>query len=268
MAMRDYLVGEVTEDYSGGLLSRREAVRRLGLLGVGLPGAMALLAACGDGGDGGDTNAKPGAAQTPDGPVAPQATPPPGQNVGKLIRFAAAGQDYRAAFAAAAKPKGAVIVIHENKGLTTHFFELVGRMASKGYTALCVDLLSREGENGLAGFDDQAAATAALSAMPMQQLLGDLSHGIDELLHRAGGNLKLGALGFCFGGGLTWNLLQAGPAQEKRLRAAIPFYGPGPEAPDFTGAQAAVLGMYGGLDQRVLASEPAVEGAQKAGGRN
>ncbi len=61
-------------------------------------------------------------------------------------------------------------------------------------------------------------------------------------------------MGFCFGGGMTWNLLQAGPGQEKPLRAAIPFYGPGPETPDFTGSQAAVLGMYAGEDERVNAS--------------
>jgi carboxymethylenebutenolidase len=261
MAMREYLVGEVTEEYAEGLLTRREAVRRLGLLGVALPAATALLAACGD-----DDEEAEGPAATPAGPVAPQATPPPGEHVGKLIRFTADGQDYRAAFKAADKPKGAVLIVHENKGLTTHFFELTGRMASKGYTALCLDLLSREGKDGLAGFDDQAAATAALSAMPTEQLVGDLSKGVDELLDRAQGDLKLGVMGFCFGGGMTWNLLQTGPTQEKRIRAAIPFYGPGPEAPDFTGSKAAVLGMYAGEDERVLASRPAVEDALKKAG--
>jgi carboxymethylenebutenolidase len=262
MAMKEYLVGEVTEEYSEGLLSRREAIRRLGLLGVGLPGATALLAACGDDDDA--ETAGPGASSSPTGPVAPQATAPPGENVGKLIKYRADGQDFRAAFKAADKPRGAVLVIHENKGLTTHFFELVGRMASKGFSALCVDLLSREGKDGLAGFDDQAAATAALSAMPVEQLLGDLSAGVDQLLDRAGEDLKLGALGFCFGGGMTWNLLQAGPGQEKRLAAAIPFYGPGPATPDFTGSKAAVLGMYAGDDERVNASRAAVEAALKA----
>ena len=258
MAMRSYLVGEVTEEYAEGLLSRREAVRRLGLLGVGLPGATALLAACG----GDDESAGPEA--TPAGPVTPQASAPPGKNVGKLITYSAGGQKFRAAYKAAAKPKGAVLVIHENKGLTTHFFELVGRMAAKGYSALCVDLLSREGKDGLAGFTDQAAATAALGAMPREQLLGDLKAGADALLDRAGGGLNLGAMGFCFGGGMTWNLLQTGPTQEKRLRAAVPFYGPGPEAPDFTGSKAAVLGMYAGDDERVNASMPAMEAALKA----
>lgn len=259
MAMKEYLVGEVTEEYAEGLLSRREAVRRLGLLGVGLPGAAALLAACG-----GDDDEADAPAATPAGPVAPQAAAPPGKEVGKLITFKAGGQSYRAAYKAADKPKGAVLVIHENKGLTAHFFELVGRMASKGYSAICVDLLSREGKDGLAGFDDQAAATAALSAMPTEQLLGDLSAGVDELLERAGDDLKLGAMGFCFGGGMTWNLLQKGPGQEKRLRAAIPFYGPGPETPDFSGSKAAVLGMYAGEDERVNASMAPTEAALKA----
>lgn len=264
MAMREYLVGEVTEEYAEGLLSRREAVRRLGLLGVGLPGATALLAACGDD-DGADDTADSGApAPTPAGPVAPQATAPPGKDVGKLITYTADGQKFRAAYSSAAEPKGAVLVIHENKGLTTHFFELVGRMAANGYSALCVDLLSREGKDGLAGFTDQAAATAALGAMPREQLLSDLNAAADELLDRAGDDLKLGAMGFCFGGGMTWNLLQKGPTQEKRLAAAIPFYGPGPDAPDFSGSKAAVLGMFAGDDERVNASIPAVENALKA----
>ncbi|HUR72981.1 MAG TPA: dienelactone hydrolase family protein [Sporichthya sp.] len=264
MAMKEYLVGEVTEEYAEGLVSRREAIRRLGLLGVGLPGATALLAACG--GDGDAKSAGPGASESPTALTAPQATAPPGDAVGKLVTYRANGQNFRAAFQAADKPRGAVLVVHENKGLTTHFFELVGRMASKGYSALCVDLLSRAGKDGLAGFDDQAAATAALSAMPTEQLLGDLSAGVDQLLDRAGEDLKLGAMGFCFGGGMTWNLLQAGPGQEKRLAAAIPFYGPGPEAPNFSGTKAAVLGMYAGLDARVNASRPAVEAALKAAG--
>ncbi len=51
MAFREYLIGEVAEEFSEGLLSRREAVRRLGLLGLAVPGATALLAACGGGDD-------------------------------------------------------------------------------------------------------------------------------------------------------------------------------------------------------------------------
>src|SRR4051794_22085781 len=136
MAMRDYLVGEVTEEYEHGLLTRREALRRLGLLGVGLTSATALLAACGGGGS---APAPATAAPTP-----PQAAPPPGADA--PIRFTANGIDYRAAYRApSGDPQGAVLLIHENKGLTTHFYDLVGRFAARGYNALCVDLLSRAG---------------------------------------------------------------------------------------------------------------------------
>jgi carboxymethylenebutenolidase len=252
MAMRDYLVGEVTEEFGEGLLSRREALRRLGLLGVGMASASALLAACGGG------KAAPASSPTPV-PTPPQATPPPG--VAGPIRYSANGIDYRAAFhAPSGDPQGAVLIVHENKGLTTHFYDLVGRFAARGYTALCVDLLSRAGHDGTAGFTDQAAATAQLAATPTEQLLADLHAGADELLRRS--NVpNLGAVGFCFGGGMAWNLLQAGPGQEKRLKVAVPFYGPAPAAPDFTGAKAAVLAIYGALDARVDATRDAIKQA-------
>jgi carboxymethylenebutenolidase len=251
MAMRDYLVGEVTEEYEHGLLTRREALRRLALLGVGLTSATALLAACG----GGEAaNSPPSAA-----PAAPQAAPPPGAD--PAIRFSANGIDYRAAYRSpSGDPQGAVLLIHENKGLTTHFYDLVGRFATRGYDALCVDLLSRAGHDGTAGFTDQAAATAKLAATPTEQLVADLHAGADELLRRASVQ-KLGAVGFCFGGGLTWNLLQAGPGQETRLKVAVPFYGPAPAQPDFTGSKAAVLAIYGALDSRVDASRDAIRQA-------
>jgi carboxymethylenebutenolidase len=259
MAMRDYLVGEVTEEYDHGLLTRREALRRLGLLGVGLSSATALLAACG-----GSNSAKPAATAAP---TPPQATPPPGAD--GPIRYSANGIDYRAAFRApSGDPNGAVLIVHENKGLTTHFYDLVGRFAARGYTALCVDLLSRAGHDGTAGFADQAAATGVLSRTPTEQLVADLHAGADELLKRADVD-NLGVVGFCFGGGLTWNLLQAGPGQEKRLKVAVPFYGPAPAQPDFTGSKAAVLAIYGALDARVDSSRDAIQQAlEKAGLRH
>jgi carboxymethylenebutenolidase len=252
MAMRDYLVGEVTEEFGEGLLSRREALRRLGLLGVGMASASALLAACGGG------KAEPAPTPTPV-PTPPQATPPPGAD--GPIRYSANGVGYRAAYKGpSGDPQGAVLIVHENKGLTTHFYDLVGRFAARGYGALCVDLLSRAGHDGTAGFTDQAAATAQLAQTPTEQLVADLHAGADELLRRS--NVpNLGAVGFCFGGGMTWNLLQAGPGQEKRLKVAVPFYGPAPAAPDFTGSKAAVLAIYGALDARVDATRDAIKQA-------
>ena len=158
-------------------------------------------------------------------------------------------------------PHGAVLVIHENKGLNDWVRSVAGRLAGVGYSALAIDLLSEEG--GTATFGDPAAATAALSAVAPDRFVADLKSGLDELQRRAPG-LKLAVVGFCFGGGLVWRLLAAG---DPRVSAAVPFYGPLPEDPDFGGSKnAAVLGLYGALDQRVTSSEPAAKAALDAAG--
>ena len=254
MALRSYLVGEVTEDFSDGLLSRREALRRLSLLGLSMSSATALLAACSDGG--GQSEAA--------GATSPPAASTPGAaasgNPGQPVRFAGPAGELQGAWAAATDPKGVLLVIHENRGLTPHFFDLVGRFAKEGYSALCVDLLSAQG--GTASLEDPAAAPTTLANTPPKQLVADLQAGIDELERRVP-DAKIGAVGFCFGGGMTWNLLQAG---EQRLAAAVPFYGPAPENPDFSHAKAAVLAIYGEQDERVNASRDRAEGALKAAG--
>ncbi len=256
MALREYLLGEVAEDFVDGLLPRREALRRLGLLGLSVSSATALLAACGDGGAE-DTGA--GAAGSPtattSGTGQIESTTP-----GKSVRFAGPAGELQGAWAGADDPKGAVLVIHENRGLTPHFFDLVARFANESYSALCVDLLSAEG--GTASLDDPAAAPTTLGNAPLERLLGDLRAGIDELERRVSA-AKIGAVGFCFGGGMTWNLLQAG---EQRLAAAVPFYGPAPDDPDFSRARAAVYAIYAELDARVNASRDRAEAALKAAG--
>jgi carboxymethylenebutenolidase len=256
MALRNYLVGEVTEDFVDGLLTRREALRRLTLLGLSLSSATALLAACGDGGgtSGAGGAASPAAATTPTAAGTGTAEP------GEAVRFAGPAGELQGAWAGAADPKGAVLVIHENRGLTPHFFDLVGRLANESYSALCVDLLSAQGGTGSLG--DPAAAPTALANTPPEQLLADLQAGIDELEKRVSG-AKVGAVGFCFGGGMTWNLLQTG---EQRLAAAIPFYGPAPDNPDFSKAKAAVYAIYGEQDERVNATRERAEAALKAAG--
>jgi len=250
MALRDYLVGEITQDFTDGLLTRREALRRLCLLGLTLSGATVLIAACGDGDE--------GAAPAPRTTSPTTGTASPGE--ARLIRFSGPAGELQAAWAAPADARAGVLVIHENRGLTPHFHDLVGRFAGEGYAALCVDLLSAEG--GTAALSDPAAAPAALAAAPMDRLVGDLRAGIDELARRVP-DAKLGAVGFCFGGGMAWSLLAAG---EGRLSAVVPFYGPAPDDPDFSRAKAAVLGVYAGLDDRVNASRDRAEAALKAAG--
>jgi carboxymethylenebutenolidase len=257
MALRNYLVGEVAEDFVDGLLSRREALRRLGLLGLSMSSATSLLAACGDGG-----GEQTGASGTTSPAAA--ATSAPGRTsstkLGEPVRFAGPAGELQGAWGEASDPQGVLLVIHENRGLTPHFVDLVGRFAGASYSALCVDLLSSQGGTGQ--LKDPAAAPTALANTPPEQLLADLRAGIDELEKRVP-NAKIGVVGFCFGGGMTWNLLQAG---EDRLAAAVPFYGPAPESPDFSNAKAAVYAIYGEQDERVNASRDRAESALQAAG--
>jgi carboxymethylenebutenolidase len=252
VALREYLIGEVTEDYADGLLTRREAMRRLGLLAVTAGAAAALLAACSP--DVGGSSTSPGATKSGGAGAKPTALK------AESVRFAGPSGELQAAWSGAPKPKAALLVIHENRGLTPHFNDLVGRFAALGYSALCVDLLSPEGGTG--GLSDPAAAPTALANAPEERLVRDLQAGVGELQRRVPGK-KVGVVGFCFGGGMTWNLLNAG---EARLAAAVPFYGPAPDNPDFSKAKAAVLAMYGGLDDRVNATRATAEAALKKAG--
>ena len=148
-----------------------------------------------------------------------------------------------------------MLVIHENRGLTDHIRTIPPRFAADGYSALAVDLLSEEGGTETLGGDAQAIG--ALGAAPVERMVADMRSGIDELQRRVP-NQKIGMIGFCFGGGMTWTLLAAG---EPRLAAAAPFYGPTPANPDFSGSKAAVLAVYGALDARVNGTRDAAVAA-------
>jgi carboxymethylenebutenolidase len=247
MAFEEYVQGEIVTDCAEGHLSRREALRRLMLLGVGAAAAGVMLAGCSDdepdesGSD--STSSSTAASPTSATTAAGSATPVgPAPLAVEPVTFAGPAGELKGSWSAAPTPKGAVLIIHENRGLTPHFVTLPGRLAASGYSALAVDLLSRKGGTG--AFADSAQATAALTGTPMADLVADVRAGLDELLRRASGQ-KAGVMGFCFGGGMVWSTLAAG---EARLAAAVPFYGPLPASPDFSKAKAAVLAFYGETD--------------------
>ncbi len=254
--LQKYLAEEVAEDHADGIITRREAVRRLGLLGVSGGAAIAMLGAAAT-----EAAAKPrraaksaARARGRNGKVAewaPHATTP--------ITFAGPRGQLMAAWAPAArKRRGAVLVIHENRGLTDHIRNVAGRFAASGYSALALDLLSEEG--GTASFPDEAAVGAALAAAPPERFDADMKAAVTEL-RRLAPRSDLAAIGFCFGGGMVWRLLAAG---ERRLQAAAPFYGPFPAGGSLRGARAAVLGVYAGQDDRVNATRDAARAALEA----
>ena len=191
------------------------------------------------------------------GASAPQSAAP---IAGDSIRFAGPRGELQAFFSPAASAAGGMLVIHENRGLTDHIRSVATRLAADGYSSLAVDLVSEEG--GTAQQGDPANVPAILANASTDRLVGDMRAGLDELARRAPGK-SLGAIGFCFGGGMVWALLNA---REARLAAAIPFYGPAPDPADFTGARAAVLAVYAELDARVNASRERARAALEAAG--
>jgi carboxymethylenebutenolidase len=265
MALRDYLAEEVAEDWIDGLVTRREAVRRLVLLGFTTTGAGALLAACAQAAQ----TVAPGASTAPSAPAAASAAPSAAGSApasaqapasGEEVRFAGPRGELLGFYAAAPQPRGAMLVIHENRGLTDHIRSVATRLAADGYSSLAVDLVSEEG--GTAALGSDGGVQAALGSASDERLVTDMQAAIDELERRAPG-LKIGAIGFCFGGGMVWTLLDAG---ESRLAAAIPFYGPAPSEPSFDGTNAAVLGVYAERDGRVNASRDRAQDALEAAG--
>jgi carboxymethylenebutenolidase len=277
MALFDYLATEIGLDWQDGLITRREALRRLGLMGLSAGAAASVLAACA-GGEGSASPASTGGTATTAAPpastapsttgaatsAAAPATDPADAAAAPVtaapVSFAGPAGTLFGYFAGAPTPKGAVLIVHENRGLTPHFKELPGRFAGVGYSALSLDLLSRSG--GTDTIADEGARSAEFAKLAPEDLVADMRSGLDELGKRTPG-AKLGAIGFCFGGAQVWSLLAAG---EPRLAAAAPFYGPGPSDADFRGSRAAVLGVYAENDARVNASKDAIEAALIAAG--
>jgi carboxymethylenebutenolidase len=240
-----YLAEEVAEDHADGIITRREAMRRLTLLGVTGAAATAVLAA-------GAQEARPAARPRGDTITAWALVP------AQEITWAGPRGTLMGAYAPAAKPRGGVLVIHENRGLNVHIRSVASRFAAAGYSALAIDLLSEEGGTG--SFPDEAAVTAALNRVAPERFDEDMQSGVGELARRLRSR-RLAAIGFCFGGGMVWRLLASG---ERRLKAAAPFYGFFPAGADLRRARAAVLAVYGGLDTRVNGSQPDAQAALKA----
>jgi carboxymethylenebutenolidase len=256
--MQKYLAEEVADDLADGIITRREAMQRLALMGITGANATALLAsfaspAAGKGGDHGRGDGHGNGGRGRSTEWAPVAT--------QEITFAGPAGVLMAAWAPAARPRGGVLVIHENRGLNAHIREVAGRFAATGWSAIALDLLSRGGGTG--AFATEAEVTAALNqlAATPEVFDADMKAAVTELSRRVGRRADLAAIGFCFGGGMIWRLLAS---REPRLEAAAPFYGPFPSGGSLNGNRAAVLGVYGGLDTRINETRPAAQAALEA----
>ena len=166
-----------------------------------------------------------------------------------------------------AKPKGqgpfpAILVCHENRGLTDHIKDVTRRVAKAGYVGLAVDLLSSQG--GTDKVSDPAEIPGILSGTPPDELAGYFLKAIEYLQAQPFVSKdQLGMVGFCFGGGMTWLVVTQAP----QLKAAVPFYGPDLLLEAVPNIRAVVPRRYGGDDQRINAGIPAIEEAMEEHGK-
>lgn len=145
---------------------------------------------------------------------------------------------------------GAIIVIHENRGLTDWVRTVADRLAEHGYVAIAPDLLSGSAPDGgrTSGFVTSDAAREAISKLPREQVLSDLAAVARYVRALPSVNGKLAVAGFCWGGSRTWDAANTIDG----LTVAFPFYGAGPGSDaGVTGVEAPVYGFYGGDDARV-----------------
>ena len=162
----------------------------------------------------------------------------------------------RPASAAGALP--VVLVIHENRGLNPHIEDIARRLAVDNFIAVAPDLLTTQG--GYPGDEDKARE--AFAKIDQAKAREDWAAAANYTRTVAGGNGKLGAVGFCYGGGIV-NLLAT---RVPELAAGVPFYGPAPPAADVSKIKAELFIVYAESDERINGMWPAYEAALKAAG--
>ncbi|HEV2012111.1 MAG TPA: dienelactone hydrolase family protein [Candidatus Limnocylindria bacterium] len=288
--LQRYVIEEHFEDYTEGRISRRELLKRVSYITGGAAASLVALTALGCNvdqpralGSGTAAPTAPAASATVK-PASPQpnvayATPPttattnpmtvkpddPRLRQANAVTIPSAGGTATLIGYEAypALPTGhGVLVMHENIGLTDHIRDVVRRVATAGYMGFGIDLLSRQGGADKLG----GGYSGALANTTVEQMNADLITAI-AYVHAKGGDgyapVKVGAVGFCFGGGTTWNLVNAGAP----LAAAVPFYGPLPSDPaGLATTKSAVLAIYAEQDTRITASWPDAEAQLKKSG--
>jgi carboxymethylenebutenolidase len=149
-----------------------------------------------------------------------------------------------------------VIVIHENRGLNPYIEDVTRRVALLNYVAFAPDALTPLG--GYPG--DEEKAVKEFATLDTKKRTEDLVTGAEFLKARPECTGKIGAVGFCFGGGIV-NMFAV---RMPDLAASVPFYGAQPAAEDVAKIKAPLLIHYAGLDERINAGWPAYEAALKA----
>lgn len=273
----EYLVQEFYEDFREGSISRRTFIRRVAFITGSMAAASAVMLAAG---------CTPLEAPAPTDPMPDAETPtaaaptearngavPGAQSplsvpegdpdlITEEVTISSQGDEISAYLARPALDGvyPAVMICHENRGLTDHIRDVARRFAKEGYVALAPDLLAREG--GTASLD-RDAVPGILTNAGMDRHVGDFAAGFEYLQSQEFVEEgRIGMNGYCFGGGVTWLCA----TQLAGLKAAAPFYGPGPELDQVPNITAAVLGVFAEDDGWVNSGiEPLREALDAAG---
>ena len=160
---------------------------------------------------------------------------------------------YLARPANAAKLPG-VLVVHENRGLNPYIEDVARRLAIADFIAFAPDGLTSVG--GYPGDDEKAAAL--FRGLDLNKLFEDFLAAAMWLRSRPDCTGKIGAVGFCFGGGVVNQLAVRMGAD---LAAGVPFYGLQPSAADAAKIRTPINAQYGGLDTRITGGWPAFDAA-------
>src|SRR5689334_5719416 len=238
----DQQVFDLYDEYCHGRIDRREFLKRAGALGA-LAFALSLL----------PDYAKAQTISFTDTRIKAHYVtyPSPGGNADKIRGYLVqpAGNG----------PFPAVLVIHENRGLNPYIEDVARRAAVEGFLALAPDGLAPLG--GYPGNDDDGRAMQ--SKLDQPKLRTDLLNGAKFLKAHALSTGKLGATGFCYGGGTT-NWLAATMGAD--LSAAAPFYGVAAATDTVPNIKAPILAHLAADDPRLNDTYPAYEAAMKAAG--
>lgn len=238
---------ELYDFYAHGMISKREFLEKAGKFAVGSVTAVALLNML-----------------SPDYAMAEQVSFNDPDIRAEYITYPSPNGhgEVRGYFVRPANVEGklpAVLVVHENRGLNPYIEDVARRVAKAGFMALAPDGLTSVG--GYPGNDEEGRALQR--TVDGTKLMNDFFAGFEHLLTRGDSTGKVGAVGFCYGGGVCNALAVAYP----EMAASAPFYGRQAAAEDVPKIQAPLLLHYGELDERVNAGWPAYEAALKEHGK-
>ncbi|TWU16139.1 dienelactone hydrolase family protein [Allorhodopirellula heiligendammensis] len=235
----DQEVLDLYDDFAHGRLSRRDYVTRLAKFAVGGLTVETLL-----------SNLSPNYAW------AQQVDPSDSRIKTETIRYSSpqgAGEmKGLMAWPAEGNKFPAVLVVHENRGLNPYIEDVTRRLAVAGFLALAPDALTPLG--GYPGNDDEGRSMQA--KRDREEMMQDFIAAAKLLDTHPLSTGKVGAVGFCYGGGVVNELAVQLP---NIIDAGVPFYGSQPSAEDVAKIKAPLLIQNAGLDRRILAGAPAFE---------